>query len=795
VASAVLAALVLIAPLFFIPSLVRARVAHTLSSRSGLETKIDDVSPRPSGVTLRGVHLSPSTGEGVQIDVAELDVELGWMAALFQGASAVKSVSASGVDADIDLASPAYATLREKMHSSHSSGSSAPSHRKIEATKFELTLREGKDEVLSLSGVQAEVAPGQITASLERLRASKPGLASAAMGGVDVTLVRGDKLQLQELKVQEATLSIQTPVGMPGAAPPEAAHHDHDGHDNHDGHDDHDDHDDDDAPSEAAPKPAAVDTKLVGAERRQSLQALMARLTPDASLELQRARIEQIIGKERTPVLNDVECQLQVLGGGAVHVTGKGSAQTGGKLDIDMKLWPAELRADGRVTMSALPLTLLVPILPSVPWYEPEKSRVDAELLIKAESPARVSLDGRAALRNGSLASPRLATEPVEGIALSISGKGHWMPLARRLEIDSGSFGIGKARADVAGALEWSSDHYAFDISAQMAPTPCTDAVRSIPNALLGDMALAQWKGTIGGKLRFQVDSRELDKTELKFDIKDHCEFTVVPVIADLSRFGKPFIHTVTEPDGTEFEMETGPGTENWTPIEAMSPYFIYAVMVHEDPQFFNHHGFSPLNIRNAVVRDLKERRYAVGASTISMQLVKNVFLHREKTMARKIQEVLLTWWTERVMEKRDILELYLNVIEYGPSVYGIRNAAKHYWNRLPSELSPAESVFLANILPNPKKFHTYYERHGLSASFANGLKRFLQRLGDRGVYDADAVAYGMQELDHFKFGKENVPAEPRVIPGSAAPLPYQTEERQDTFDANTFGAAPRRFN
>jgi len=268
-----------------------------------------------------------------------------------------------------------------------------------------------------------------------------------------------------------------------------------------------------------------------------------------------------------------------------------------------------------------------------------------------------------------------------------------------------------------------------------------------------------------------------------------------VPVIADLSRFGKPFTHTVTEPDGTEFEMETGPGTDNWTPIEAMSPYFIYAVMVHEDPQFFNHHGFSPLNIRNAVVRDLKERRYAVGASTISMQLVKNVFLHREKTMARKIQEVLLTWWTERVMEKRDILELYLNVIEYGPSIYGIRNAAKHYWNRLPSELSPAEAVFLANILPNPKKFHTYYERHALSASFASGLKHFLQRLGERGVYDADAVAYGLQELDHFKFGKENVPAEPRTIPGSAAPLPYQTAERQDTFDANTFGAAPRRFN
>jgi membrane peptidoglycan carboxypeptidase len=197
-------------------------------------------------------------------------------------------------------------------------------------------------------------------------------------------------------------------------------------------------------------------------------------------------------------------------------------------------------------------------------------------------------------------------------------------------------------------------------------------------------------------------------------------------------------------------------------------------VLVHEDPQFFNHHGFSPLNIRNALVRDLKERRYAVGASTISMQLVKNVFLHREKTLARKIQEVLLTWWTERVMEKRDILELYLNVIEYGPSVYGIRNAAQHYWNRPPSELSPAESVFLANILPNPKHFHSYYQRNALSASWASNLRRFLQRLGERGAYDKEATDFGIEELEHFRFSRSGHAAEPRTITGSAAPLPYQ---------------------
>jgi membrane peptidoglycan carboxypeptidase len=172
------------------------------------------------------------------------------------------------------------------------------------------------------------------------------------------------------------------------------------------------------------------------------------------------------------------------------------------------------------------------------------------------------------------------------------------------------------------------------------------------------------------------------------------------------------------------------------------------------------------------------------------MQLVKNIFLHREKTLARKIQEVLLTWWTERVMEKRDILELYLNVIEYGPSIYGIRNAARHYWNRQPSELSPAESVFLATILPNPKHYHAYYERNAVSASWLANMRSFLKRLYERGAYDQEAYDYGLSELEHFKFARGNQPPEPRVIPGGTAPLPYQTQNQKDTFDANTFGAA-----
>ena len=771
-----IATALVVTPWLFVPALVRERVSSVVDDRFGLHASIDRVGVSFAGIGLHGFHLTADDAAALQVDIEDVELGLSWLSAPFKGAAAVSSVSASGVDADVDMASSAYGELRERLRSPKSDGApKSRSHRTLEATRFSLTAREGKQELLVIDGTEAQLGQTEITASVSRMRAIRPGLATAVLNGVELKALRDDGVRLSELRVNDALLSITTPAPDAKPKPSAAAADDEDNAAATD-----------EAP--AAPPPAASTATAgsLGKDRRASLQALLTRFTPDAVMQLDRARIEQISGKERVPVLSDVACQVKVQPDGALRITGKGSAQAGGNLDVDMRVWPADLRADGRVKLSALPLTLLVPVLPSVPWYEPEKSSIDASLLIKAESPARVALEGSAELRGVNLSAERIAAVPVRDISLGIAGRGHWSPVERRLEIETGSFSLGKARAAVKGAVELTSDHYAFDIDANLPATPCTDAVRSIPNDLLGDMALTQFRGNIAGKLRFQTDSRDLDKTVLNVDITDRCDFVVVPVIADLSRFAKPFLHSVTEPDGATFEMETGPGTEAWTPIEAMSPYFVHAVLVHEDPGFFTHHGFSLINIRNALVRDLRERRYAVGASTISMQLVKNVFLHREKTLARKIQEVLLTWWTERVMEKRDIIELYLNVIEYGPSIYGIRAAAKHYWNRLPSELSPAEGVFLANILPNPKHFHAYYERNALSSSWATTLRKFLQRMGERGAYDKAATDYGVSELEHFKFAREGEVAQPRSIPGMTSPLPYETE-KLESFDVNTF--------
>jgi len=335
---------------------------------------------------------------------------------------------------------------------------------------------------------------------------------------------------------------------------------------------------------------------------------------------------------------------------------------------------------------------------------------------------------------------------------------------------------VGGARAELTGAVEWASDHYLFDVRATLPPMPCQTAMGAIPSDLLAEVSGFSWSGNMGGFLRAQIDSRNLRDTELELRVADGCAFVNVPVMADLRRVEGPFTHRVLEPDGTYFEMTTGPGSGNWTSIHTISPFFLHAVLAHEDASFFAHHGFAPWAIRGALVRNLEARRYVQGASTITMQLAKNLFLHREKTLARKVQEALLTWWLETALDKRAILELYVNIIEYGPGIYGITEAARHYFGRHPSELSPVESAFLANILPNPPAYHGQYERGHLSESMTNRVRAFLQHMFNRERIDQAALDYGFAELATFRFHRgSDGPPTARGITGAATPLPFES--------------------
>jgi membrane peptidoglycan carboxypeptidase len=184
--------------------------------------------------------------------------------------------------------------------------------------------------------------------------------------------------------------------------------------------------------------------------------------------------------------------------------------------------------------------------------------------------------------------------------------------------------------------------------------------------------------------------------------------------------------------DGRERIVRLFPGSGTFTSIESISPYMVAAVLTTEDGGFFRHRGFLPSQFEEAMRRNLKAGAIRLGASTITMQMVKNVMLSHERTLSRKLQEMFLTWYVEQSLSKERIMEIYLNVVELAPGIYGITRAAEHYFGKHPSELNPLESVYLALMLPSPVRRHAHYCRGQLSARMDSRLRRIFKIMHDR---------------------------------------------------------------
>jgi monofunctional biosynthetic peptidoglycan transglycosylase len=142
-----------------------------------------------------------------------------------------------------------------------------------------------------------------------------------------------------------------------------------------------------------------------------------------------------------------------------------------------------------------------------------------------------------------------------------------------------------------------------------------------------------------------------------------------------------------------------------WVPYERVSNHLKRAVIAAEDAKFSEHEGFDWEGIQKALEKNQKKGKIVAGGSTISQQLAKNLFLSASKTPWRKAQEAVITLMLEAVMDKRRILEIYLNIVEWGNGVFGAEAAARHYYSTSAAQLSAEQSARLAVLLPNPRKF------------------------------------------------------------------------------------------
>lgn len=162
---------------------------------------------------------------------------------------------------------------------------------------------------------------------------------------------------------------------------------------------------------------------------------------------------------------------------------------------------------------------------------------------------------------------------------------------------------------------------------------------------------------------------------------------------------------------GAVHPFVVGPKNPWWTPSEKIPESLKWGVILAEDANFYRHEGVDVQAVRNALKYDLEKGRFARGASTITQQTAKNLFLSRQKTITRKIEELYLAKRMEQKLTKERILELYLNIAELGPMVYGVGHGSRYYFDKKPAELTPRESSFLAAMLPGPKKAYNPY-RH-----------------------------------------------------------------------------------
>lgn len=281
-------------------------------------------------------------------------------------------------------------------------------------------------------------------------------------------------------------------------------------------------------------------------------------------------------------------------------------------------------------------------------------------------------------------------------------------------------------------------------------PIACQAVLDSIPQEMVPFMVGYKMKGTFSTDLQLSIDFANLDATVLDGSVGiKNCKVKEQPE-ASPKRLLEQFEHFVEVDKDQWISFIVGPDNPDFVPYEDISPNLVNSIMTTEDSGFMKHHGFIVSEFRGALIKNLKAGYFRYGASSITMQLVKNVLLYREKTLSRKLQELFFTWDVENSLEKERILEIYFNVIEYGPGLYGIGPAARHFFGKSPRELTPVEAAFFSSILPAPKQRYQQYCKGTLTKWTQDKIERILGLMLKRGRLTEEEYQAALATPLHF---------------------------------------------
>lgn len=213
------------------------------------------------------------------------------------------------------------------------------------------------------------------------------------------------------------------------------------------------------------------------------------------------------------------------------------------------------------------------------------------------------------------------------------------------------------------------------------------------------------------------------------------------------------------------FDVELCPKSKEYVPLSQISKNIQNAIILTEDSTFYQHNGFDEEGIQHCFEKLKEKMKIVCGGSTITQQLAKNMYLSKSKNFLRKGVEALITFKLENTLTKHEILERYLNVVQFGKNIYGIKKASQFYFKKLPSQITPTEAAFLAMVLPSPEKYSQSFFRKDLTRFAKGRINRIVNTMYKFGRLEDVVYQEAVGNIDYF------------LKSGNEAPRPKEHEE------------------
>lgn len=406
-------------------------------------------------------------------------------------------------------------------------------------------------------------------------------------------------------------------------------------------------------------------------------------------------------------------------------------------------------------------------------FIEAEASRADGSLRLKWQA-----LADTVRIRSNDLAEPpiELPALAAHGDALLLRAEARGAP-REAAATTAGAVAAVDARISVGPHgtvdLEATSTGGRFRLDVAATTGSYAKLLESIPLGL-PEHAILGVDGPLHATARLSgpLTQPEVWEAEARLDV---AKLRALPVNAAAGRaLVEPFLYRANA-DPAAPAMWMGTSNRDFLPLSETPEIVIRAVLLAEDSFFFTHPGFDFDAMAEAMRTNLKAKRVHRGGSTLSQQLAKNLWLSRDRTLLRKMQEALLTVSLEASVPKDRILEIYLNAIEWGPGIYGVKRASRHYFAKDPADLTPKEAAYLATIIPSPKKYYGYFRKGAVSEKWEARVMYLVGKMRDGGFLTEEQ--YEDAEWTPLRFASSgDDPWTEEIESASVAPVPDDDE-------------------